>query len=70
MQEKKRKHCKWFQVCPMKRYYEKGLLDEKWIEDYCYNNGKNCVRYQMEERGEYHPDWMLPDGSIDKKLKK
>jgi len=24
----------------------------------------------MEERGEFHPDLMLPDGSIEEKLKK
>jgi hypothetical protein len=23
----------------------------------------------MEERGELHPDWMLPDGSIDERLR-
>jgi hypothetical protein len=23
----------------------------------------------MEEQGRYHPDWMLPDGSIDEKMK-
>lgn len=31
---------------------------------------ESCIRYQMKERGEYHPDWMLPDGSIDEKLYK
>jgi len=24
----------------------------------------------MEERGELHPDWMLPDGSLDERLQK
>lgn len=62
-------NCKWYQVCPMKYYYEKGELDEKWINDYCKGDWKSCVRYQMEENGEYHPDNMLPDGSIDSSLK-
>jgi hypothetical protein len=53
----------------MKYYYEKGELDEKWINDYCKGDWKSCVRYQMEENGEYHPDNMLPDGSIDSSLK-
>jgi len=56
--------CKWFSVCPMKHFYETGRLDRKWIELYCKGDWKNCVRYEMEELGQYHPDWMLPDGSI------
>lgn len=61
--------CKWFQVCPMKRFYEEGGIDKKWIELYCKGDWKNCIRYQMEEKGEAHPDWMLPDGSLDEKLR-
>jgi len=30
--------CKWYPVCPMKRFYEKGKLDKKWIERYCKGN--------------------------------
>ncbi len=65
----KKNICKWYNVCPMKFYFEKGLLDKKWVEKYCWIANKNCVRFQMEEKGRYHPDNMLPDGSIDKKLK-
>ncbi len=53
----------------MRRYYEMGRLDRKWIEMYCMGDWNNCVRYQMEEEGKYHPDYMLPDGSIDESLK-
>lgn len=60
--------CKWYQVCPMKRFYESGILDRKWVELYCKGDWERCVRYWMEEKGETHPDWMLPDGSIDKNL--
>ena len=63
------KTCKWFPVCPMKRYYEAGKLDKKWIDKYCKGNWKECVRYKMEEEGKYHPDWMLPNGIIDESLK-
>jgi hypothetical protein len=63
-----KENCKWFPVCPMKRFYEQGKLDKKWIEDYCMGNWNNCKRYQMEENGIYHPDNMLPDGSIDPNL--
>ena len=58
------KQCKWFSVCPMKRFYDQGKLDKKWIDLYCKGNWKNCIRYQMEENGRYHPDNMLPNGTI------
>jgi len=61
--------CKWYPMCPMKWFYEDARLEQKWIELYCKGLWKTCVRYQMEENGSYHPDWMLPDGSLDEKLK-
>ena len=61
--------CKWYPTCPMKRFYEEGKLDRKWIELYCKGDWESCIRYQMEERGEPHPDWMLQDGSIDETLR-
>ena len=61
--------CKWYNSCPLKWFYEKDMLDIKWIELYCRGDWESCVRYQMEERDEYHPDNMLPDGSIDEKLR-
>ena len=64
------KDCKWYPVCPMKRFYEEGKLDKRWIELYCKGDWRSCIRYQMEERGQYHPDWMLPDGSLNKGLEK
>jgi len=64
------KDCKWYPSCPMKRFYDEGLLDRKWVKLYCKGDWEHCTRYKMEEKGEYHPDFMLPDGSIDEKLKK
>ena len=61
-------NCKWYPVCPMKRFYQKGKLNKKWVELYCKGDWESCIRYQMEERRAPHPDWMLPDGSIDEKL--
>jgi len=61
--------CKWFALCPMKRFFEAGRLGKKWVELYCKGDWKNCVRYEMEEQGNYHTDWMLPDGSLDENLK-
>jgi len=64
------KTCKWYEVCPMKRYYEEGILDKKWIELYCKGDWENCVRYYLEESGKPHADYMLPDGTLNKKLEK
>jgi hypothetical protein len=61
--------CKWYPVCPMKIFYEQKLLDARWIDLYCFGNHEACVRYQMEESGQPHPDNMLPDGSINKALR-
>ncbi|RKY30890.1 MAG: uracil-DNA glycosylase [Candidatus Omnitrophota bacterium] len=61
--------CKWYDMCPLKSYYERQALDKQWIENYCWGDYSNCVRYKMEESGVYHPDNMLPDGTIDEKLK-
>jgi uracil-DNA glycosylase family 4 len=61
--------CKWYPSCPMKRFCQQGRLEKKWIELYCKGDWKSCIRYKMEEKGELHPDFMLPDGSLDKRLK-
>lgn len=60
--------CKWFQVCPMKKFMEKGKLPRKWIDKYCLGKWQECIRFQMEENGRYHPDNMLPNGEIDENL--
>jgi len=62
------KQCKWYSTCPMKLYFEQGKLDVKWVENYCFGDWENCIRFQMEENGDYHPDWMLPNGNLDEKL--
>ncbi|MFX1345992.1 MAG: uracil-DNA glycosylase [Promethearchaeota archaeon] len=62
------KICKWYLVCPIKSFVDNGKLDPKWVEEFCLIGNKNCVRYQMEESGEYHPDNMLPNGVIKKDL--
>jgi len=62
------KVCKWFSVCPLKRFHEQGRIDEKWIREYCYGNYSTCKRKEMEEKGLHHADNMMPDGTIDKNL--
>ncbi len=61
--------CRWYRMCPMKRFYEAGKLDGKLVELYCKGDWGSCVRFEMEERGEPHPDWMMPDGSTDEGLR-
>jgi len=61
--------CEWYDVCPLKRFYEEGRLDEKWIREYCHSGYSRCVRKKMEDEGLYHPDNMMPDGTIDEELR-
>ncbi len=63
------KVCHWFNVCPLKEFYQQGRIDESWVEDYCRGNYSNCVRRKMEDEGVCHPDNMMPDGTIDRNLK-
>ena len=60
--------CKWYPCCPIKEYTEAGKLERDWIEQYCLVGNRNCVRYQMEESGQPHPDSMLPNGKIREEL--
>lgn len=61
--------CIWYPCCPMKRFTDEGRLDGRWVRRYCLGGGwTGCVRYEMQERGEPHPDWMLPDGTLDERL--
>jgi len=63
-----REVCSWFSVCPLKRFYEEGRLDKRWIEDYCRGDYSRCVRNKMEEESIYHSDNIMPDGTIDERL--
>ena len=60
--------CKWHSCCPIRRYTDGGKLDRSWIENYRLIGNRNCLRYQMEERHEHHPDNMLPNGEIREEL--
>ncbi len=61
--------CKWFQTCPLKSYFEKKKIEVKWIEGYCFGDYTKCERYKLEEKGDYHPDNMMCDGTINEVLK-
>ena len=63
--------CVWYNsTSGMKRAYDAGRLDKHWIEDYCFNGGKDCVRKKRwESEGYISPGWVLPDGSVDEDLR-
>ncbi|MBN1439996.1 MAG: hypothetical protein JW929_11360 [Anaerolineales bacterium] len=56
--------CRWYPVCPIREYTERGELERYWVEAYCLVGNRNCLRYRMEEQGKPHPDNLLPDGEI------
>jgi hypothetical protein len=66
--EKTNRICKWYVICPLKKFYEQGKLEKKWIGRYCKGDYKSCARYKLEEKGIPHPDNMLPNGKIRKSL--
>ncbi len=63
--------CRWYnETSGMKRAYEAGLLDRSWIDNYCLNGGRNCIRKKrFEQEGYVSPDYVLPDGTVDEKLR-
>jgi len=52
----------------MKYFWEQGKLDAAWVENYCKSNWRECIRFDKEENGIFHPDNMLPNGEIDENL--
>ncbi len=61
--------CKWNTMCPIRQFYNQGYLARSWIELYCTGDWSRCVRFQKEEQGIPHPDWMLPDGTLNEELR-
>ena len=55
--------CKWYNLCPLRRFEEHGLIENKWKKEYCENDFKKCKRYKMVEEDLSHKDTLLPDGS-------
>jgi uncharacterized protein YodC (DUF2158 family) len=64
--------CPWYDsTSGMKRAYDAGMLAKKWVDEYCMNGGQGCVRKKrFEEEGYVSHDYVLPDGTVDEKLKK
>lgn len=57
--------CVWYnETSGVKRAHDLGLIDERYVESYCWNGGRGCVRKRrFEEEGYVSPDYVLPDGS-------
>ena len=65
-----KKMCRWYETCSVKRAYDRGLIEEKWVADYCWIGGPSCMRKKwFEEEGRTSPDYVLPDGSVAPQLK-
>ncbi len=64
--------CRWYNSSSgVKRACDAGLIDIKWVQDYCWQDGKGCVRKKrFEEEGYVSPDYVLPDGNISEVVKK
>ena len=62
--------CRWYSVCPLRRWEKEGRLSRSWAQDFCEtrDNWHHCLRYQLEDQGISHPDNMLPSGQIDPTL--
>ncbi len=67
----KREVCIWYnETSGMKRAFDAGLLAHKWLDEYCFNGGRGCVRKQRFEKDGYvSPDYVLPDGTSDPGLR-
>jgi hypothetical protein len=68
---KKKDRCVWYnESSGVKWAYDLGLIDRKWVENYCRNDGKGCIRKKrFEEEGFISPSYVLPDGTISERVK-
>ena len=62
--------CGEYHRCPLVEYYEQGKLESEWIELYCKGNWNDCVRYQLLKSGALELEFVLPDGSVEDRLRK
>jgi hypothetical protein len=64
--------CIWYnETSGVKRAYDRGLIDKKWVEQYCWSGGQGCIRKKrFEEEGYVSPDYVLPDGTVSEEVKR
>jgi hypothetical protein len=64
--------CRWYnESSGVKRACDLGLIDKKWVEEYCLVGGRGCIRKKrFEDEGYVSPDYVLPDGSISETVRR
>ncbi|MEW5924087.1 MAG: uracil-DNA glycosylase [Candidatus Zixiibacteriota bacterium] len=62
-------NCKYYPFCPIGKFRDRGFISAEWSELYCHGDWENCHRFRMEEKGLTLPDYVLPDGRQDERLK-
>ncbi|MFW5866451.1 MAG: hypothetical protein ACOCX2_01455 [Armatimonadota bacterium] len=64
--------CRWYNATSgIKRAFDAGLIERRWVEEYCLKGGEGCVRKRrFEEEGRVSPDYVLPDGSESEAIKR
>lgn len=62
-------NCKYYPFCPMGKFHDRGLISKEWTELFCRGDWEDCHRFRMEEKGMTLPDYILPDGRADRRLK-
>ena len=61
--------CPLIRKCVLRKFERIGRLSLKWEKDYCECVFWTCKRYHKLSMSVPVPNNMLPDGTIDKKLK-
>jgi len=66
-----KKICRWYdETSGVKRACDLGLIEKKWVEEYCWKSGAGCVRKKrFEEEGYVSPDYVLPNGAVSERIK-
>lgn len=64
--------CPWYNATSgIKRAYDAGVIERRWVEQYCWKGGVGCVRKRrFEEEGCVSPDYVLPDGSESPEIRR
>jgi len=67
-----KKICRWYdETSGVKRACDLGLVEKKWVEEYCWKGGTGCVRKKrFEEESYVSPDYVLPSGAVSERVKK
>ena len=62
--------CSNYHECPIVKAYEQGKIDSEWINMYCHDRWKDCEIFQLEDLSDYSYEFVLPDGSVEERLRR